>query len=53
MWSPARIWYEVRWWRWFLFTGNWPVRTLYYGPWHLDKDSRRVIIERVEREKQA
>jgi hypothetical protein len=27
------------------------VRTLYCGPWRLDKESRRLIIERIEREK--
>jgi hypothetical protein len=47
----AMLAYHVRWWRWFLFTGHWPTRTLYSGPYRLDKESRRLIIERVESEK--
>lgn len=47
----ARIMYEIRWWRWFLFTGKWPYETLYFGDHPLDKESRRIIINRVEDEK--
>jgi hypothetical protein len=46
-----RLVYEVRWWHWFLFTGQWPFHTLYGGAYRLDRDSRRRIIERVEKEK--
>lgn len=46
----ARIVYEIRWWRWFLFTGKWPYETL-YGDRPLDKQSRRIIINRVEDKK--
>jgi len=49
----ARILYEIRWWRWFLFTGKWPVRTLYFKAYRLDRESRRLIIDRIEREKFA
>lgn len=42
--------FKIRWWKWFLFDGAWPARTLYFGPYRLDADSRRVIIERHERE---
>lgn len=48
--TPARIWYEIRWWWWFLAEGRWPVKTLYGGPYHLDKGSRDIIIDRFERE---
>lgn len=51
--SIARIVYEFRWWHWFLFTGRWPMRTLYLGAYRLDKQSRRVIIDRIEEEKYA
>lgn len=46
--SFARVVYEVRWWRWFLF-GTRPIsfKTLYFGPWHLDKESRMKIYNRI------
>lgn len=49
----ARWAYKISWWYWFLFTGRWPMRTLYFGGYNLDRESRRLIIQRVEREKQA
>lgn len=47
----GRIIYEVRWWRWFL-SGRWSTETLYGRNW-LDKESRRLIIDRYEREHDA
>lgn len=47
-----RLIYEIRWWHWWLFTGRWPVETLYGEDYELDKESRDVIISRVETEKE-
>jgi hypothetical protein len=46
----ARLWCEIRWWRWFMFDGYWPMDTLYGGEYTLDRASREIIIKRVERE---
>ena len=43
-----RLIYEIRWWYWFLWKSRWPMKTLYFGPYRLDKDSRRIIIERSD-----
>lgn len=46
----SRFLYEIRWWRWFLFGGRWPMQTLYGGAYRLDRESRLVIIARIEKE---
>jgi len=45
-----RLWYRVRWWRWFLSGPSWPIKDLYFGPAYVDRESRRMMIERAEKE---
>lgn len=45
--------YEVRWYWWLLTGTGWPIQTLYFGAYRLDRASRRLIIERAERENRS
>jgi hypothetical protein len=40
-----RFSYWLRWWKWFLFEGA-SARTLWFGPWRLDKRSRDILFRR-------
>ena len=47
-WFPLRLrWY---WWWLFDYSRCWPIRTLYGGTYRLDRESRRIIIDRAEAE---
>lgn len=39
--------FKIRWWRWFLFGLEWKPGELYFAPWRLDKESRKVIMDRA------
>lgn len=45
-----RIWYKVRWWRWFLSAPHLFPLWMYEGITRLDADSRRVVRARLSAE---
>ncbi len=44
-----RLAFEIRWWRWFFSNPPWPV-WMYQGPAKLDKESRKIILDRLDAE---
>lgn len=43
----ARGWYEIRWWFWFLRAPHEFPAWMYDAPYHLDRESRREIRNRL------
>lgn len=45
-----RIWFKIRWWKWFLTAPRFLPQFMYTGITRLDRESRQIVSDRIQDE---